>query len=156
MVELFPPGRAAGLFPVGRLDRDTEGLLLLTNDGELAARLLHPRHHVEKTYVATVDGVPERGRSAAAARGRGARRRGDVACEGPGRAHATGTGAEIELIIREGRKRQVRRMCGAIGHPVTRLVRVAFGPLRLEGLEIGEVRELSADEVSDLRRAAGA
>lgn len=153
VVTFFPQG-VAGLYPVGRLDRDTEGLLLLTNDGDLAARLLHPRHHVEKTYIASVGGVPNevdlrRLREGVAL---------DDGMTSPAKVRLVGrkgSGAEIELAIREGRKRQVRRMCGAIGHPVTRLVRVAFGPLRLEGLEAGEVRELGADEVAALRQAAG-
>ena len=135
------------LYPVGRLDADTTGLILLTNDGALAQLLTHPRHEVPKTYRATVE-PPDV--SAAALR---ALREGVELDDGP----TSPAGARlvepglIELEVREGRKRQVRRMCEAVGHPVTALERVAFGPLRLEGLAPGESRRLTAAEVERLR-----
>lgn len=153
VVALFPDG-VAGLFPVGRLDLETEGLLLVTNDGELASCLLHPRHHVEKTYRAWVDGVPSDGSLR--------RLRDGVALDDGVTAPASARlvkresgGAIVELTIREGRKRQVRRMLSAVGHPVRRLMRTSFGPLALAPLEPGTVRELGADEVAALREAAG-
>ena len=118
------------MFPVGRLDWDTEGLLLLTNDGDLTQRLTHPSHGVEKEYLAEVDGVPSR---AALRR----LREGVELDDGPtapagSRLVAGGTGdhAAIEIVIHEGRNRQVRRMCDAIGHPVRRLVRTRIGAAR--------------------------
>lgn len=142
------------VFPVGRLDRDTEGLLLLTNDGELANRLLHPRHGVEREYLAEVEGTP-RDRHLASLR------RGVELEDGPARAVAattvgrTGARAAVRLTVTEGRKREVRRMLAAVGLPVTRLVRVRFGPVRLGRMAAGTVRELSADEVRGLYRVAG-
>jgi 23S rRNA pseudouridine2605 synthase len=137
--------------PVGRLDADTTGALLLTNDGPLAHRLAHPRYGVEKTYVADVEGDPaadalqrlrdggdlEDGRTAPA----GARR---IA---PGR---------VELVLHEGRKHQVKRMLAAVGHPVVRLHRRAYAGLTLEGLEPGDSRELEPAEVAGLRSAVNA
>lgn len=142
------------VFPVGRLDRETEGLLLLTNDGDLAERLLHPRHGVEREYLAEVEGVPTE-RDVA-------RLRSGVDLEdGPARALAArmtgssgGRGA-VRLVLAEGRKREVRRMLAAIGFPVRRLVRVRFGPIRLGDLPPGERRPLEPDEVSALYRSAG-
>ena len=138
------------LYPVGRLDADTTGLILLTNDGELAELLTHPRHGVTKTYRATVR-PPDVGQTALR------RMREGVELEdgrtAPAGARLVEPGV-VELELREGRKRQVRRMCEAVGHPVTSLERVAFGPLRLEGLGSGEARRLSAAEVERLRGAA--
>ena len=136
--------------PVGRLDADTTGALLLTNDGQLAHRLAHPRYGVEKTYLAEVEGDVgedalrelregielEDGRTAPA----GARRL------GPGR---------VELVLHEGRKHQVKRMLAAVGHPVTRLHRSAYAGLNLEGLEPGQWRELEPSEMKRLTRLAG-
>jgi 23S rRNA pseudouridine2605 synthase len=142
------------VFPVGRLDRDTEGLLLLTNDGELAHRLAHPRHGVEKEYLAEVDGTPTQ-RHVAMLR-RGIRLDDGVARAVDARIAArTGDRGAVRLVIAEGRKREVRRMLVAIGLPVRRLVRTRLGPLRLGHLSAGERRELSAEEVRDLYRAAG-
>jgi 23S rRNA pseudouridine2605 synthase len=142
------------VFPVGRLDRDTEGLLLLTNDGELAQRLTHPRFGVEKEYLAEVEGTPT-------ARQLARLRRGVELEDGVARAlkvravaRSGGRGA-VRLVIGEGRKREVRRMLAAVGLPVRRLVRVRQGPLRLGRLQPGEIRELSAEEVRALYRAAG-
>ena len=150
VADLFPRDAPPGLFPVGRLDFDTEGLLLLTTDGDLAHRLMHPRHHVEKTYLAWVDGTPD-------ARDLEALAGGIVLEDGPTSEAAAkvlrqeADGCVVELVIHEGRKRQVRRMLSAVGHPVKRLVRVAFGPVELGGLEPGETRPLTGHEVEGLR-----
>ena len=138
------------LYPVGRLDVDTTGLILLTNDGELANLLTHPRHEVPKRYRARVGG----GRPEPATLGR--LRAGielDDGMTAPARARLVAPDT-IELELREGRKRQVRRMCAAVGHPVRALERVAFGPLVLGDLEPGAHRRLSAAEVARLRDAA--
>ncbi len=154
VAELFPAG-VPGLFPVGRLDRETSGLLLVTNDGELAARLTHPRHHVAKTYVAAVRGIPE---EAALERLReGVALEDGVTAPAEARVIACsgGGGANVEIVLREGRKRQVRRMLDAVGHPVVALRRTAFGPVRVEGLPSGECVALDAGAVAELRAAAG-
>jgi len=153
VVGFFPAG-VAGLFPVGRLDRDTEGLLLITNDGELASCLLHPRHHVEKTYRAWVDGVPTDG-NLRTLRDGVQLDDGLTAPAGVRLVKREGRGAVVDLAIREGRKRQVRRMFSAVGHPVRRLMRTAFGPLTIEGLEPGGVRELTVADIAALRESAG-
>jgi 23S rRNA pseudouridine2605 synthase len=146
------------LYPVGRLDADTTGLILLTNDGDLAELLTHPRHGVEKTYRARVE--PPRV-SAAVLR---ALAEGVELDDGPAAARVRMEGPGLlELTLAEGRKRQVRRMCEAVGHRVTALERVAFGPLLLragdggrEGLELGpgRSRRLDAGEVARLRASA--
>ena len=140
VVELVPADPR--VFPVGRLDTDTEGLLLLTNDGELTQLLTHPSHGVVKTYLAEVEGVP---RPAALA----ALRAGVELDDGP-TAPATVRivqrhrgNAVLELGIHEGRNRQVRRMCEAIGHPVRRLVRTRIGPLHDDHLRPGTWRPLA-------------
>ena len=138
------------LYPVGRLDVDTTGLILLTNDGELANLLTHPRHEVPKRYRARVGG----GRPDAQALAR--LRHGvelDDGTTAPARARLVAPDT-IELELREGRKRQVRRMCAAVGHPVRALERVAFGPLALGDLAPGAHRLLSTAEVARLRDAA--
>ncbi len=138
------------LYPVGRLDADSTGLILLTNDGELAERLTHPRYGVEKVYRARVQ--PAR----VSQRALEALRRGVELEDGktaPARVRQPRPGV-LEITIREGRKRQVRRMCEAVGHRVVELQRVAFGPLGLRGLEPGQSRRLSRAEVERLRRAA--
>ncbi len=139
------------VFPVGRLDADTEGLLLLTNDGELAHRIAHPSHGVAKEYLATVTtaGGPV---SPAAIR---ALRDGVTLEDGPtspAKVSQPSPGV-LRITIHEGRNRQVRRMCEAVGHPVTRLVRTRIGPLRDHRLAPGVWRELTADEVRELARA---
>lgn len=150
VADLFPPDAPAGLFPVGRLDFDTEGLLLLTTDGDLAHVLMHPRHHVWKTYEATVQGVPDECDLLHLREGvvldDGVTAPADVRLVA-----RTGGRAVVELKIREGRKRQVRRMLSAVGHPVTRLVRVAFGPVLLGRLEPGAIRPLTDAEIAELR-----
>jgi pseudouridine synthase len=137
------------VYPVGRLDFDSEGLLLLTNDGELAARLTHPRHGIARVYEVRVAGEPDAHDLARLARGvtvEGRRTRpADVRPLGPDR---------FSITIREGRNRQVRRMCDAIGHPVDELRRVAIGPIRDPRLKAGRWRDLTEDEVRRLRRAA--
>jgi 23S rRNA pseudouridine2605 synthase len=144
------------VYPVGRLDYDTEGLLLLTNDGDLAARLTHPRHEVERTYEAVVagdvaagaveklrQGIPLDGRRTMPA---------EVKVTGP-----VGSGRRttslLLITIREGRNRQVRRMCEAVGHPVQKLRRIRFGPISDRRLGVGDWRDLSAREVSLLKEA---
>jgi 23S rRNA pseudouridine2605 synthase len=142
------------VFPVGRLDRDTEGLLLLTNDGSLAHRLTHPRYAIEKEYLAEV-GRPPSGRQLARLR------RGVELDDGPARAvdarSAGGAGGRggVRLVMIEGRKREVRRMLDAVELPVRRLVRVRVGPIRLGKLGPGEIRELEPEDVRALYRAAG-
>jgi 23S rRNA pseudouridine2605 synthase len=142
------------VFPVGRLDRDTEGLLLLTNDGSLAHRLTHPRYAIEKEYLAEV-GRPPSGRQLARLR------RGVELDDGTARAvdarSAGGAGGRggVRLVMIEGRKREVRRMLDAVELPVRRLVRVRVGPIRLGKLGPGEIRELEPEDVRALYRAAG-
>jgi pseudouridine synthase len=145
------------VYPVGRLDYDTEGLLLVTNDGELAAALTHPRHGVARIYEARVAGEPDAHDLERLTRGimldgrRTAPARVQVASR-----HTTRPQDSTRLIITifEGRNRQVRQMCEAIGHPVSTLRRVAIGPLRDEHLKPGFWRDLSPGEVESLRRAA--
>ena len=140
------------LSPVGRLDIDTTGLILLTNDGELAHQLTHPRFEVEKTYRAVVGHGPVREPTLA-------RLRAGVELEdGPSHpARVRRVSADVlEITIHEGRKRQVRRMLEAVGHPARSLVRVGFGPLALGGLPEGASRRLDEQEVEALRRAASA
>lgn len=141
--------RAERLFHVGRLDADSEGLLLLTSDGDLAHRLMHPSFGVRKTYLATVPAPV--GRDVAR------RLRAGVELEdGPARAdtfrivQTQGERAIVEMVLHEGRKHIVRRMLAEVGHPVSRLVRTRIGPVNLGGQRAGTVRDLTADEVADL------
>jgi 23S rRNA pseudouridine2605 synthase len=148
VTQLVPSARR--LYPVGRLDADTTGLILLTNDGELANRLTHPRYGVPRTYLAHVEGgsVPEHKLRHL--------REGlelDDGLTQPAKARQVQRGV-LEITIKEGRKRQVRRMCQAIGHPVTELTRIAFGPLRLTNLAPGQHRRLTASEIERLRQSA--
>jgi 23S rRNA pseudouridine2605 synthase len=139
------------VFPVGRLDQDTEGLLLLTNDGDLTHQLTHPSFGVEKEYIASVDGSPTRGELR--------RLREGVDLDDGRTAPAQVALVEptvVRITIHEGRNRQVRRMCDAVGHPVLRLVRTRIGPLADRSLGPGEWRPLSVDEVRALERAAAA
>jgi 23S rRNA pseudouridine2605 synthase len=133
--------------PVGRLDADTTGVLLLTNDGELAHRLAHPRYEVEKVYVADVAGDPSPQALAALEEGVEL----DDGRTAPARARRLGRG-RVELVVHEGRKHQVKRMLAAVGHPVRRLHRSRYGPLAVEGLEPGEWRPLTRAELDALRR----
>jgi 23S rRNA pseudouridine2605 synthase len=135
------------LYPVGRLDADSTGLILLTNDGELAHRLTHPSFEVPRTYRARVAHTPVKESEL------GALRRGielDDGLTAPAKVRKV-TADTLELTIHEGRKHQVKRMCEAVGHPVKELTRIAFGPLRLGGLEPGEHRALTPAEVERLR-----
>jgi len=138
------------LYPVGRLDAATTGLILLTNDGDLANRLTHPRYGVERVYRARVEPAPV---PEPALR----RLREGIELE-DGRTSPAGVSQSapgvLELTIAEGRKRQVRRMCEAVGHPVAELERVAFGPLRLGSLEPGQARPLTPAEIERLRKTA--
>jgi 23S rRNA pseudouridine2605 synthase len=141
------------VFPVGRLDRDTEGLLLLTNDGPLAYRLTHARYGVEKRYLAEVERLPA---DAPARLRQGVELEDGVAR--PVRVRVlTGAGRRrmLEVVLVEGRNREVRRLLEAVGAPVRRLVRTAVGPIRLTGLAPGEFRALRPDEVRSLYRATG-
>jgi len=136
--------------PVGRLDVDTTGALLLTNDGDLAHRLAHPRYGVSKVYEAEVEGTPS---PEALARLRGGVEL-DDGLTAPAGARRLGAG-RIELTLHEGRKHQVKRMCEAVGHPVRHLHRSRYAGLDLAGLGAGESRELTTDEVAVLRRLVG-
>jgi 23S rRNA pseudouridine2605 synthase len=149
VVDLVPAG--ARLYPVGRLDADATGLILLTNDGALAERLTHPRYEVPKTYEATVAHPPVREAALRALREGVELEDGRTA---PARARRLATD-RIELTIHEGRNRQVKRMCEAVGHRVVSLHRSRLGPLRLGDLGPGRHRRLSPAEVERLRKAAG-
>ena len=149
-------GVRESVYPVGRLDYDSEGLLLLTNDGELAARLTHPRHGVPRVYEARVRGVPDAAALKRLARGvvvdgrRTSAATAGLVSAGRGRA---GDQSLIRIGVTEGRKRQIRYMCESVGHPVVRLRRVAIGPIRDRTLRPGEFRDLTPGEVAALRRA---
>lgn len=139
------------VYPVGRLDYDTEGLLLLTNDGDLANRLAHPRYEVDKVYVATVRGKPDPASLERLEKG--------VKLEdgwtAPARVRLLQAGekrSKIELIIHEGRNRQVRRMCEAVGHPVLHLIRTRLAFLTLDGIKPGGYRELTPGEIQRLKQ----
>ncbi|MGA9174805.1 MAG: pseudouridine synthase, partial [Thermoactinomyces sp.] len=139
------------VYPVGRLDYDTEGLLLVTNDGNLANHLLHPRYEVEKVYIATVQGKPSQSSIE--------RLRNGVKLEdgitAPAKVRLLETNekkSKLELIIHEGRNRQVRRMCAAVGHPVEKLIRTRIGFLGINGLKRGEYRELKPEEIQRLKK----
>jgi 23S rRNA pseudouridine2605 synthase len=140
----------ARLYPVGRLDADSTGLLLLTNDGALANRLTHPRYEVAKTYRARL-AKPPRERELARLRDGVELEDGPTA---PAQVRSTGE-REIEIVLREGRNRQVRRMVDAVGNRVVALKRIGFGPLALGKLAEGQARRLSAGEVDELRAAGG-
>ena len=144
-------GAGAYIYPVGRLDFESEGLLLMTNDGDLAARLTHPRHGVPRVYEARVLGVPDAHDLSRLSRG--------IVIDGRRTAPATarlieqkrdGSRSTLELTLREGRNRQVRKMCDAIGHPVDSLKRVAIGPIRDRALKPGQWRDLTDAEVRTL------
>ncbi len=152
VMSLLPSGSLVGtgrLFPVGRLDRDTEGALLFTNDGDLAHRLLHPSSGVEKEYRARV--AVEVSQEALERL-----RAGPLLDDGPSQPPmaVTAHGREISLVLKEGRKRQVRRMLQAVGLPCRYLERRRFANLTLRGLARGQCRELSASEVAELQRLA--
>ncbi len=163
VAELVDHPAVSHLFPVGRLDYDTVGLVLMTNDGDLANRLTHPRFGVPKTYRVLVKGALDDDAVADLERGIylaerkagatvGAKRTSRVEI---GLIHQDREGTVLELTLREGRNRQVRRMMAAVGFPVRKLERVGMGPIRLKGVARGAWRELTRDEVWALRRAAG-
>jgi 23S rRNA pseudouridine2605 synthase len=144
-------GIKARIFPVGRLDYQTEGLLILTNDGKLAQHLQHPRYGITKTYQTKVKGVP----AAQALQ----RLRSGVMLDGkrtaPARVEKMATTAKntwLEITIKEGRNRQIRRMCSAVGHPVLKLKRTSYGPIRLGNLKAGTYRHLTPAEMEKLRK----
>jgi pseudouridine synthase len=146
--------RDLGVLPAGRLDQDTEGLLVLTNDGDLGHQITHPRYETEKEYEALVAGRP--GRSAIERLEKGIRIDGEMTA--PARVAAVepeGDGARVRIIIHEGKKRQVRRMLEAVGHPVRRLRRTRIGGLQLGELPAGEWRELTPEEIRTLTGARG-
>jgi len=160
VMELLPRDLPPHVFPVGRLDRDTEGLLLFTDDGELAHRLAHPRYEIEKEYHALVAGAPppraldslrrgveiEGGRTAPAA----------VDAVRPPHGHKPRDGHTwLRLVIHEGRKRQVRLMCATIGHPVRALVRTRLSDVVIGRLPAGKTRPLSQRELASLRQLIG-
>jgi 23S rRNA pseudouridine2605 synthase len=149
VVELVPA--EPRVFPVGRLDAETEGLLLLTNDGDLTHRLTHPSFGVEKEYLALVEGTPSPGSLRRLREGIEL----DDGVTAPARA-SLDPPSSLTIVIHEGRNRQVRRMCDAIGHRVVRLVRVRIGPIADRQLRPGEWRELRQDEVRALERAVAA
>jgi 23S rRNA pseudouridine2605 synthase len=142
------------VFPVGRLDRDTEGLLLLTNDGSLAHRLTHPRYGIEKEYLAEVGQPPSQRQLTRLRRGVELDDGTAHAVDARSAGGAAGRGG-VRLVMVEGRKREVRRMLDAVELPVGRLVRVRVGPIRLGKLRPGDIRELEPEDIRALYRAAG-
>lgn len=143
------------VYPVGRLDFNTEGLLLLTNDGELAQALMHPSHEVGKTYVARVEGVVSREQLQQLEKG--VRLEDGMTAPAKAKLRSCDPGKKqtiFELTIHEGRNRQVRRMCDAVGHPVLELQRIKEGPLALNNLPKGKLRELTVNELVSLCREA--
>jgi 23S rRNA pseudouridine2605 synthase len=153
VVELIPDERRR-LYPVGRLDADSSGLLLLTNDGALAQRLTHPRYEVPRTYLVRLAGGPIGERALRALRAGVPLEDGPT---GPAGVRRVGTsGEQLEITVHEGRNRQVRRMCESVGHPVLELRRVAFGPLLLGAMAPGAHRRLGESELRRLREAGSA
>ncbi|MDA3937554.1 MAG: pseudouridine synthase [Actinomycetota bacterium] len=148
------PREPAGLFPVGRLDMDTTGVLLFMTDGDLAFRVLHPKFHVEKRYVATVKGSPSTGDLESLANGieleDGPTKPAEVR-----RVSSKQNSTVVEIVLSEGRKRQVKRMFLAIGHPVVTLHRASFGPVVLGDLPEGSTRPLTVQEIAAIRAQAG-
>ena len=144
------------LYPVGRLDAESEGLLLLTNDGGLTHRLTHPRYEHDKEYLALVKGRPQDAVLSQLRQGVGL----EEGRTAPARVSTVSRKEKLDtppgttwlrIVIHEGKKRQIRRMCAAVGHPVQRLIRVRMGPIELGDLPVGEYRPLSAKEVRRLR-----
>ena len=152
VVELVP--HTPRVVPVGRLDADTTGALLLTNDGPLAHRLAHPRYGIEKVYEVEVEGVPA-DETLRALREGVVLEDGRTAPAGARMLERSSRSSVLELTLHEGRKHQVKRMCEAVGHPVRRLHRPRYAGLDLDGVELGEWRELSRAEVASLSSAVG-
>jgi 23S rRNA pseudouridine2605 synthase len=144
-------GVSARVFPVGRLDLDTEGVLLLTNDGEFANRLLHPKYGVKKAYIAFVQGEMTEVSARHLAKGVELDDGLTAPCEVEILEHKRG-GTVLSMTLHEGRKREVKRMCLAVGHPVRRLKRVSFAGIRVHGLRTGEWRYLTSEEVARLQK----
>lgn len=153
--DYLPPSGPA-VKPVGRLDRMTDGLLLLTNDGELAMRLTHPSYGVEKEYRAVVQGIPDDRKIDRLARGVfvEGRKTAPAVVERTGHSAKEDT-ANLRLILHEGRKRQIRLMCDAVGHPVLSLRRVRLAHLTIKGMQPGEVRLLGQIDINRLRQSVG-
>ncbi|WP_330381817.1 pseudouridine synthase [Defluviitalea phaphyphila] len=145
------PSISERVYPVGRLDYNTSGLLLLTNDGELTYKLTHPKHHISKTYIAKVKGIPDENSLNKLRKG--------IVIDGYKTSPAKiklvrkfSENSEIEITIYEGRNRQVRKMCEAIGHPVLKLKRIAIGKIFLKDLPLGKYRYLTKEEISYLKK----
>jgi len=152
VMDLLGDKALPGVFPVGRLDKDSEGLLLLTNDGELAHRLIHPRYEIEKEYIAKVKGTvpPETIRNL----GAGVRLEDGVTLPSQvSRVRREKDTTTFHIVIREGKKREIRRMCEHVGHPVLKLTRIRIGPLKLGQVKKGMSRILSKRELAQLQSA---
>ena len=158
VIDLLAKGGVHGyIYPVGRLDYDSEGLLLLTSDGELAARLTHPRHGVAREYEVRVRGVPDRHALDRLARGVTIEGRRTATAEVRlGRVYEAESGPQgiLSLVIHEGRNRQVRKMLDAIGHPVVQLRRVRIGPIADDRLKLGQFRSLTSGEIAALKKGS--
>ena len=158
VIDLLAKGGVHGyIYPVGRLDYDSEGLLLLTSDGELAARLTHPRHGVAREYEVRVRGVPDRHALDRLARGVTIDGRRTATAEVRlGRVYEAESGPQgvLSLVIHEGRNRQVRKMLEAIGHPVVQLRRVRIGPIADDRLKLGQFRSLTSGEIAALKKGS--
>ncbi len=150
------PDYGVQLKPVGRLDYQTEGLLIVTNDGELANRLMHPRYEIDKEYEAFVEGIPDEKKLARFRRGIYLEKKrtapAEIAITHVDREREA---TRLKIVLHEGRKRQVREMCHAIGHPVKTLKRVRIGPFLLKGMRPGECRLLGKRDVEKLRESVG-
>jgi 23S rRNA pseudouridine2605 synthase len=151
VMELVPA--VPGLFPVGRLDVTTEGLILLTNDGAFAERVSHPRYEVPRVYQAKVHRVPEP--ETLLRLKRGVRVDGDFMAVDRARVLEADNNAWVELVLHEGKQHEVKRLLEAVGHPVSKLRRVAVGPVTTKGLEPGQFRSLTPGEIAGLRRGEG-
>jgi 23S rRNA pseudouridine2605 synthase len=152
VMSLVPP--TPRVFPIGRLDQNTSGALLLTDDGELAHRILHPRHEIDKEYEVVAEGTVSE--DAVEALRHGVRLPDEPRPTAPATVEILRRlprRTQLRLVLHEGRKRQVRRMLEVVGHPVIQLRRVRIGPMTLKGLTAGECRELTEDELADLRRS---
>jgi 23S rRNA pseudouridine2605 synthase len=152
VMDLVPA--VAGLFPVGRLDVTTEGLILLTNDGAFAERVSHPRYEVPRVYQAKVHRVPDE--DTLERLRRGVRVGGEFMAVDRARVLQAESNAWVEVTLHEGKTHEVKRLLEAVGHPVSKLRRVSFGPVTTKGLEPGQFRELTAEEVAGLLRGEGA
>jgi pseudouridine synthase len=151
----FIQGLPVRVYPVGRLDMDSEGLLILTNDGELSRRLMHPRYHVPKIYRVKVKGRPgdrDLDRLSGGVLMVGDRPAAPAVVE---TIKSNEKNTWLDMVLIEGRQRQIRRMCSQVGHPVLKLKRTGYGPIRLDDLKQGAIRPLTEDEILKLKEAAG-